>query len=452
MHKKLFMPEIVMAAFFFVGNFSVAGHAMSCFDEGDLDNWKAVNGNWKLENGQLRIDASDEQATILYGGAKRQNYIIEVDVFFKEVVRDDCWLSIAFRAAPDGSVVSHCFVKPETSADNSCGFIVRKHGQWSNRKTASAESDFQEDKPRRVRLIVQGEKVTASLDGDELFTSPYCVDAPSGLVGLGVYGCRARFDNFSITDLPESEPIQEVENPDYLIVAHRGYSAKYPENTIAAIQGGIDAGSNGIEFDVHRCASGQIVLMHDFTLDRTTDGEGKVAEATLSKLQKLDAGSWKGEQFAGERIPTLDEVLKVFENTGVTAVIEVKAEDVDATELSGLISSHKAKACVISFSQDKIKEIKKADSSIRCGLLVGGVPEEFIPADWLLEQTKKLGCEVLSINYQVLSPGLIKGLRENNVEVWAWTVNDAAVMQALVDWGIDGITTDLPEARKQINN
>jgi len=447
MHRKLSTLGILAVVLFFIGHASAGG-----FGKDGLDNWKVVNGDWHLENGQLRIDAADEQATILYGGTNRQNYIIEADMSFEEIVRDDCWLSIAFRAASDGSVVSHCFVKPEASADNSCAFVVRKQDQWSQRKSASAKSDFELDKPKRLKLVVEGEKVAAYFDGDKLFSSSYCVDVPSGRVGLGAFGCRARFDNFSVTDLPESEPIQKVENPDYLIVAHRGYSGKYPENTITAIQGGIDAGSNGIEFDVYRCASGQIVLMHDKTLNRTTDGEGQVAEATLADLQKLDAGSWKGAQFAGERIPTLDEALDVFEHTGVTAVIEVKAMEVEAKELSTLISSHEAKACVIAFSPDKIKEIKKVDDGIRCGLLVGGIPEGYSPADWLLEQAKKLGCEVLSINYQVLSPDIIREMRRNNVEVWAWTVNDLAVMQALVDWGIDGITTDLPEARKDINN
>ena len=436
-----------MSTLFLIGHASAGG-----FDKDGLKDWKAVNGDWYLENGRLRIDASDEQATILYGGTNRQNYSIAADVSFEKIVRDDCWISIAFRAASDGSVVSHCFMKPEATADNSCAFVVRKQDQWSQRKSASAKSDFKLDKPKRLKLVVKGEEVTAYLDGDKLFSSSYCVDVPSGRVGLGAFGCRARFDNFSVTDLPDSEPIQRVENTDYLIVAHRGYSAKFPENTIAAIKGGVAVGADGIEFDVHRCASGQIVLMHDSTLDRTTDGEGKVAETILADLQKLDAGAWKGERFAGERVPTIDEALKAFEHTGVTAVIEIKAEGVDAMELSGLISSRKAKACVISFSPDKLQEIKKADGSIRCGLLVGGVPGESSPSDWLLEQATKLGCEVLSINYQLLSPAIVKELRRNGIETWAWTVNDLAVMQALVDWGIDGITTDLPEARKDINN
>ncbi|MEN8253908.1 MAG: glycerophosphodiester phosphodiesterase family protein [Verrucomicrobiota bacterium] len=441
------MLGILAIGLFFIGHASSVG-----FGKDGLDNWKAVNGDWRLENRQLCIDAADEQATMLSGSTNRQNCIIEADVSFEEIVRDDCWLSIAFRAVSDGSAVSHCFMKPEASANAGCGFIVGKQNQWSVRKTASAKTDFETGKFRRLKVVVQSETVTAYLDGEKLFSSPYCVDVPTGLVGFGVYGCKAVFSGFSVTDLPDSEPIQRKRNDDYLIVAHRGYSAKYPENTVASIEGGIAAGSDGIEFDLHRCASGQTVLLHDYTLERTTDGEGAVAEATLADLQKLDAGSWKGAQFAGERVPTLDEALKAFDGTDVTAVIEVKAADVDAKDLVGLLSSHEAKACVISFHQEKIKEIKKADSNIRCGLLVGGVPAESDPADWMLEQAKKLGCEVLSINFQVLSPDIIKKLRENNIETWAWTVNDTAVMQALVDWGIDGITTDLPEARKGINN
>ncbi len=444
-HWKFSALGMLSFVLFFIGHASAGG-----FGKDGLDNWKAVNGDWHLENDQLRIDADDEQATIFYNGANRQNYLIEAEVSFERIVQADCWISIAFRAASDASVVSHFIVKPGATADNSCAFVVRKQDQWSPRRSASSKSDFKIGVARHLRLVVKGEEVTAYLDGDKLFTSHYCVDRPSGLVGFGVYGCRAAFGDFSITDLPESELIQRKKNDDYLIIAHRGYSAKYPENTIAAIKGGIDAGSNGIEFDVHRCASGQIVLMHDYTLERTTDGEGKVAETTLADLQKLDAGGWKGERFAGERVPSLDEALKAFENTGATAVIEVKAKDIDAKELAGLVSSHKVKACVISFRKDKIEEIKNVDGGIRCGLLLSRVQEGCDPADWMLEQAEKLKCEVLSVNFQMLSSDIIKKLQKNKIEVWAWTVNDLAVMQALVDWGIDGITTDLPEARKEI--
>ncbi len=440
MHRKAFATQTWGLALLFAGGLA----ATAATDK--MDRWTKIKGDWQMENGQLEIDASNEQSTILYGSEKWQNYAIEADVAFEEVVRDDCWLSIAFRATADGSLASHVFVKPKASDKRGCGFLVDKQKQRSERKTTKAKSDFKIGVPRHLKVVVQGETVVAYLDGDKLFSSPYCVDAPTGLVGLGAYGCKARFEHFSVTPLPDTEIFQPLENPDYLIIAHRGYSAKYPENTIASIKGGIAAGANGIEFDIYRCASGEIVVMHDATVDRTTDGTGRIDELTLSDLRKLDAGSWKGKRFTGEPVPTLDEVLGVFEKSGATAVIEVKAMDVDAKELVRVISAHRAKACVISFKKEKLKEVKQVDRNIRCGLLVGSIPNGHQPAEWMTEQARKLGCEVLSVNYQALSRETIRTLHENGLEVWAWTVDDLAVMRALIDWGIDGITTDIPNA------
>ena len=409
--------------------------------------WRKIRGNWRFESGELRTDASDGRSTILFSaGGKRQNCVIEADVAFEKATSEDSRLSIVFRATADGSSASHCYVKPKATDKRGCGFAVWEKDHWSERQTAPATRDFETGGFRHLKVVVQGETVKAYLDGEEVFSSPYCVDAPTGMAGLGAQGCSARFKNFSVTPLPDTQ-IPPSERHDYLIIAHRGYSAKYPENTIAAFRGGIEAGANGIEFDIHRCASGEIVVMHDATVDRTTDGTGRIDQLTLSELRKLDAGSWKGERFAGEPIPTLDETLGVFDGCDATAVIEIKARDVDAGELDRIISSHRAKVCVISFLQEKLDELKQVDPNIRCGLLVGGVPDGRQPAEWMVQQARKVGCEVLSVNYRALSRETVRAIRENGIEVWAWTVDDLAVMRALVDWGIDGITTDIPTAR-----
>ena len=435
---------------FFMSTFVSAINTTNSFNEGNLKSWKEINGNWKATKGELQIDTIDEPAIILLKKSLKKNCIIEVDATFDEILKKNCWISVAFRAKRDGSLISQCYVKPQASTKKHCGFWVSKKGKRSVRKTASSHRNFQNGVFRHIKIVVQGEKVTAYLDSDKLFESSYCVDISEGFVGLVAQDCKARFKNFIVTDLPDTEPLQPLENSDYLIVAHRGYSEKYPENTIAAIEGGIDAGSNGIEFDVYRCASGEIVLLHDSTLDRTTDGTGKVSETTLADLRKLDAGSWKGKQFKGERIPTLDEALNVFKNTDATAVVEIKTLEVGTQQLADCIASHKIKACVISFNSEALRRVKEANSATRCAFLVSRIPKGNDPATWLIAQTQKLKCEIIDVNYKMLSPELIKTLQSNGIEVWAWTVNDIVVMQALVDWGIDGITTDRPEARDLI--
>ena len=100
--------------------------------------------------------------------------------------------------------------------------------------------------------------------------------------------------------------------PAALCIAHRGFSAAAPENTSVAVRKGMAVGADGCEFDVRLSRDGVVVLMHDATVDRTTDGTGRVAELTLADLRRLDAGSWKDAEFRGERVPTLGEALSMM--------------------------------------------------------------------------------------------------------------------------------------------
>ncbi len=95
------------------------------------------------------------------------------------------------------------------------------------------------------------------------------------------------------------------------IVAHRGDMEHFPENTLASFQSAIDKGADIIELDVHQTKDGEIVVHHDYYLDRHTNGKGFIENYTLTELKRLDAGSWRGEKFAGENIPTLDEILSI---------------------------------------------------------------------------------------------------------------------------------------------
>ena len=109
-----------------------------------------------------------------------------------------------------------------------------------------------------------------------------------------------------------------------IVLAHRGYSAKAPENTMAAFELALAVGADGIELDVHMTRDGEIVVIHDDTLDRTTNGKGPVSDQTMAELRELDAGSWFSPEFAGERIPTLKLVLELIKDKDVLLNIEIK--------------------------------------------------------------------------------------------------------------------------------
>ncbi|MBI3894013.1 MAG: glycerophosphodiester phosphodiesterase, partial [Candidatus Wallbacteria bacterium] len=121
------------------------------------------------------------------------------------------------------------------------------------------------------------------------------------------------------------------------VIAHRGYSAVYPENTMRSFREAIAAGADAIEMDVQTTADGRLVVLHDDVLDRTSDGKGPVGALTLEQVKRLDAGRWKGARFAGERIPTLDEVLELSRGTGVGLVVEAKTPYALDPRLAGRI-------------------------------------------------------------------------------------------------------------------
>src|SRR5690554_7959632 len=109
------------------------------------------------------------------------------------------------------------------------------------------------------------------------------------------------------------------------VLAHRGYSGKAPENTMAAFELAVKSGADGLELDVHITKDGEVVVIHDDTVDRTTDGTGRVEDYTYEELLKFDAGSWFGEEFKGERLPTLADVCEIVKGTDLIFNVELKA-------------------------------------------------------------------------------------------------------------------------------
>nr|WP_048149033.1 glycerophosphodiester phosphodiesterase family protein [Palaeococcus ferrophilus] len=146
------------------------------------------------------------------------------------------------------------------------------------------------------------------------------------------------------------------------VLGHRGYSAKYPENTLLAFRKAIEAGADGVELDVWLTRDGEVVVIHDETVDRTSNGSGKVKEMTLDELKSLDFGN-------GERIPTLEEV---FEALPEDAIINVELKDADAAEKAAdIIKSHNpSRVIVSSFLIDALREYRKYDRETRMGLLI----------------------------------------------------------------------------------
>ena len=235
--------------------------------------------------------------------------------------------------------------------------------------------------------------------------------------------------------------------------AHRGASGHAPANTLAAFLLAAEMGADGIELDVHLSKDGEVVVIHDATVDATTDGHGRVGAMTLSELRALDAGSWFDEQFAGERIPTLQEVFDAVGHRMLVNV-EVKVEagyhpTAQEAETVRLIEDNQMvdRVIVSSFSPRSLRRVRGLNPNIALGLLYGKPEPAFLPR----------ALRWLRVPYDALHPGFgmvdaqyVARARRWKTPVNAWTVNDAGDMRRMRDLGVDGIITNYPDILRDV--
>ena len=245
-----------------------------------------------------------------------------------------------------------------------------------------------------------------------------------------------------------------------LNVAHRGASFVAPENTLTAYRAAALAGADGAECDVYRSADGVVFLSHDRTPKRTMGGgEENLTALTFEQIRKFDAGAWKGEQFKGEKVPTLDEFMLLLWGTTCHPVIEIKQEDI-AADVIEVVRRNKMTdvSTIIAFHESTVRDVRRLEPSICVAWLYSenlrdkGTAEENAErlAEFLIGRARELDVVILDLNHSLLSPQLVKLLNEANIHVWAWTVNDAAAMERYLDWGVVSITTDKPELLTEI--
>ena len=229
-----------------------------------------------------------------------------------------------------------------------------------------------------------------------------------------------------------------------LNVAHRGASALAPENTIAAFDRAVEVEADVLELDLHLSRDGELVVIHDDTLDRTTDGHGPVNERSLEELKRLDAGRWFGEGFAGQRIPMLDEVLDRYARK-VPLALEIKAGStffpgIEEKVVSAL-RQHAAidQAAVASFDHYALRRLKEIEPTIRTAALLVGRP---VSLSALAGPAKANG---LALEASFVTKTEVEACRAAGLQIVVWVVNDPARMRHFIRLGVDGIITDRPD-------
>jgi glycerophosphoryl diester phosphodiesterase len=247
---------------------------------------------------------------------------------------------------------------------------------------------------------------------------------------------------------PASPP---VPRPEW--IAHRGESHLAPENTMAAVRLAWELGADAVEFDCHLTADGKLAVIHDFDTSRTAGGRKLVVkDSTLDALRAIDVGAWKGAAYAGERIPTIDEVLATVP-PGKRLFIEVKVGPeavpalADAIERSGKTADQ---LVVISFKERTIAETKRRLPGIKAYWLASLKRDEqtgrWSPTlNELIATARAVNADGLDLSAkEPIDAAFVAKVKAAGLGMYVWTVDDPAEAQRLVDCGVDGVTTNRP--------
>jgi glycerophosphoryl diester phosphodiesterase len=238
------------------------------------------------------------------------------------------------------------------------------------------------------------------------------------------------------------------------VIAHRGFSGIAPENTLIAFQKAMELGVDFIEIDVHQTKDHVIVVIHDEDIQRTTDGAGLIKEMTYAELQQYDAGIWRGSNFKGQKIPTLEEVLKLV-NGKTKLLIEIKDtyneyEGIEERTLE-LIERHSAKKwCVLQsfddFSLERVILMDKRSTFELHKLLEFEIDDLFEEINEGIYKYVK----AINIDYELLTAELVEKIHAHKFKVYTWTVNKEEAIRKVIEMKVDGIISNFPDRVKKV--
>jgi len=227
-------------------------------------------------------------------------------------------------------------------------------------------------------------------------------------------------------------------------IAHRGAGKLAPENTLAAFRVGAGHGYRAFECDVKLSSDGVPFLLHDATLQRTTDARGRAADRTWSELSRLDAGGWHSRAFAGEPMPSLESIARYCLRNAFALDLEIKPTPGSEEDTGKVVAEHvkrlwrhaSTRPLLTSFAPVALEAARRAAPDLARGLLLDN-----LRPGWL-DEAQALGCAAVVMNYSVVDAGVLARIHDAGMKAMVYTVNDPAAALWLVALGIDGIVTD----------
>ena len=236
-----------------------------------------------------------------------------------------------------------------------------------------------------------------------------------------------------------------------LNIAHRGFSGKYPENTMLAFRKAIEAGADGIELDVHYTKDGQLVIIHDEAIDRTCDGKGLVCDFTFDELQQFDASAGFRGVYGVNRIPTLREYFELVKplpkfitnielKTGINVYPGIEKMVLDMIKEFGL----EDRIIISSFNHFSVARFKALCPEMKCGFLEG---------DWIIDfgsYAKKNGVEFVHPRFNTVIEETAKEIADNGIGINTWTVNTEDEVRRLYNLGVNAVISNYPDMVKKV--
>jgi glycerophosphoryl diester phosphodiesterase len=273
--------------------------------------WNVVDGTWKVQNGRLTgTSATASQLSRITFGTPLTDFRIESHLRFESAVDAARWVAFGLDLAPAGAVPwSIATLRNGSTAANGLEFAQRTPSNtWNVTDTAAAPIAVGVGKEVALAVEVRGARATWYVEGREALRTTMVNRSASGVQALLVNGATVSFDDLLVTPLAKESFVRKPGDP-LRVWAHRGGSSAAPENTAASDEVARRGRAEWIENDVQPTKDGVPIILHDDTVDRTTNGSGLVRNLTAAQIAGLDAGSWFAPAFAGQRVPTLGQQL-----------------------------------------------------------------------------------------------------------------------------------------------
>lgn len=291
--------------------------------------------------------------------------------------------------------------------------------------------------PRVFRDLDNAYRITNTRWVKKIYMYRKRIIALSIVVVIGVNFAYNFADRHGVLHMGLDNPVE--------VTAHRGYSAVYPENTIPAFKGAIQVGADWAELDVQQTADGEVIVMHDSNLKRTTGLDKEVWQVTWDEIKDLDNGSWFDKKYQTVRIPTLEEVLKVCRGK-IHLNIEIKPsghdKDLEEQVAKLLKKYHMRDTCVVSsLKYDSLRKIKQADDSIETAYITSVSYGNFTDLEY---------ADGYSVESTLLSKGFVNKAQKAGKQIYVWTVNSEERLEKVVGMGIDNVITDDPVMAKEL--